>query len=228
MALTLLAINLIGFAPTYFLRTWFGGTALSLRTHLHAFLFTSWFLLLVVQSALVARGRLGSHRRLGALGAVLAASMVASGLNILYYGVLEFQEAGGSVQRASQFLWGNLALLFAFTGFFSAAIWLRHRPEAHERLILLASLAMTPQSLGRIGTFAPLQIGTTTAGSEALYALGGLVLLLSILLVYDLATRRRPHPAVLWGSPLLLGSIVVAGLVIPATSFGQSLVRLIY
>ena len=228
MAVTLLGINLIGFAPTYFLRAWFDGSELPFRTHLHALLFTSWFVLLVVQAGLVSRGHLSVHRRLGIAGAFLAAAMVLSGLSILYYGVLEFREAGGSVHRASQFLWGNLALLFSFAGFVCAAIVLRHRSEAHKRLMLLASLAMIPQSLGRIGTFGPLQIGTSPAGSEALYALGGLTLLLSILLVYDIAVRRRPHAAVLLGSPLLLGSIVVAGLVIPATSFGQSLVRFVY
>lgn len=227
MACLLLILNLIGFAPTYFLRSWFGGPALHARTHLHGVLFTGWFVLFVIQSLLVARGRLRLHRRLGVIGACLAACMVVSGLVILYYGVLEFQEAGGSIARAGQFLWGNLALLTAFGGFVVAAITLRRHAEAHKRLILLASLAMILQSLGRIGSFGPLRIGSAEA-SEAVYALGGLAALLAVTVTHDIMTRGRPHPAVLWGSPLLLGSILIGGLLLPATALGEALVRLIY
>jgi hypothetical protein len=227
MALLLLALNLIGFAPTYFLRSWFNGPALPARTLVHGILFTGWFVLFLTQSLLVARGRLRLHRRLGVVGACLAACMIGSGLMILYHGVLEFQAAGGSVARAGQFLWGNLALLTAFGGFVVAAIALRRNPEAHKRLILLASLAMIPQSLGRIGAFGPLRIGSAE-GSEAVYALGGLAALLAVVVAHDIVTRGRPHSAVLWGSPILLGSILVAGLIIPTTWLGEALVRTIY
>ena len=116
-AVLLLALNIIGFAPTYFLRGAFNSPELPLRTKLHGVLFTSWFVLLIVQSVLVQAGQRRFHRRLGGLGAVLAGLMILSGLSILYRGVLEFRESGGSVERASQFLWGNLILVIAFRVF---------------------------------------------------------------------------------------------------------------
>src|SRR5258705_5160458 len=66
----------VGFAPTYYLKTSFGTPALAPLYHVHGFLFTCWMLLLIAQPALVAARRTDLHRRLGAVGGVLAAAMM--------------------------------------------------------------------------------------------------------------------------------------------------------
>ncbi len=228
MALLLLVLNVVGFSPTFFLRRVFDGPALAPRTIVHGVLFTAWFVLFFVQAGLVEARRIRAHRRLGTAGAVLAALMVVSGLIILYFGVLDFRDSGGDVARASQFLWGNLTLLAAFAVFVALGVRNRRRPPAHKRLMLLASLAMMGQALSRMGTFPPLQIGSSAQVSEAVYGLGGLALLLCAVIVHDVLVRGRPHPTVAWGAPALLGSILIAGLVLPFTSLGQSIVALIY
>jgi hypothetical protein len=225
MAVLLLTLNIVGFAPSFFLRARYGKDALPLLTHLHGIVFMSWFVLFLVQSSLVATGRPRLHRRLGAFGAGLAALMVVSGLATLYRGVLEVLEAGGSVVRASQFLWGNLALLLLFVVFVALAIVFRRRRAAHGRLMLLASLSMMPQSLARLGEFEPIRIGPA---SDVVYALGGLVLLLATVVIYDLWARGRPHPAVLWGAPAIVAAIALAAVIVPATGFGLFIVDLIY
>lgn len=225
MAGLLLALNVVGFAPSFFLRARYGGDALPLLTHLHGIVFTSWFVLFLIQSSLVAAGRPRLHRRLGVLGAGLAALMVVSGLTTLYRGVLELLEAGGSVVRASQFLWGNLALLLLFVVFVVLAIAFRRRRATHGRLMLLASLSMMPQSLARLGEFESIRIGPS---SDAVYALGGLVLLLAAVVIHDLRAGGRPHPAVLWGAPAIVAAIALAAVIVPATGFGLFIVELIY
>src|SRR4030095_10394307 len=68
-----------GFAPTYFLKSYFGSPPLSPLLHLHGLVFTSWIVLLVAQTTLVAANRTDIHRRLGILGAVIAVLIVVVG-----------------------------------------------------------------------------------------------------------------------------------------------------
>lgn len=99
MAATPLLIDIVGFAPTFFLRNFFHPEvpALPLRTHAHGLLFTSWFVLLLLQSILIRRDSVRYRRRLGVAGGALAVAMVVSGLVTLYFGVEKFLDAGGSV-----------------------------------------------------------------------------------------------------------------------------------
>ena len=85
MGLTVFA----GFASTYYLRFFtggpkvtFGNQPFTLLVHTHGALFTSWVLLFIVQTALVASHRVAVHRRMGIAGAALAAAMVAAGTSI--------------------------------------------------------------------------------------------------------------------------------------------------
>jgi hypothetical protein len=58
-----------GFAPTYYLKGLYGPPVLSPFLHFHGILFTSWILLFVTQTTLVAARRTDLHRRLGVVGA---------------------------------------------------------------------------------------------------------------------------------------------------------------
>src|SRR5450631_345149 len=68
-----------GFAPTYYLKGLYGTRALSPFLHFHGMLFTSWILLFVTQTTLVAAKRTDLHRRLGIVGALLAVAMLVVG-----------------------------------------------------------------------------------------------------------------------------------------------------
>src|SRR2546428_11041906 len=78
MALIMVASMFIGFAPTFYLRSYFRPTDVSgspdLPTYLvvHGIVLTALFLLFFVQTLLIARDAPGLHRRLGVLGALLA------------------------------------------------------------------------------------------------------------------------------------------------------------
>jgi len=76
LAVTTAALAFVGFAPTYFLKGWFGTPALPTVVHVHGLLMTLWFVLLIVQTSLVAARRTDLHRRFGVVGAVLAVVIV--------------------------------------------------------------------------------------------------------------------------------------------------------
>jgi hypothetical protein len=76
------AIIFAGFARTYYLNAFFARRSLTATLHLHAFLFSAWFVLLFVQIALVAKRRVDLHRRVGYIGVVLAVLMVTVGTNV--------------------------------------------------------------------------------------------------------------------------------------------------
>ncbi|MFC6646160.1 hypothetical protein ACFQBQ_11315 [Granulicella cerasi] len=80
LSVIMLAFVVVGFAPSYFLRGAVFATLPSLLVHLHGAAFSSWIILFVVQSSLVATGNIRLHRKLGYAGAVLAALMVIFGI----------------------------------------------------------------------------------------------------------------------------------------------------
>ena len=86
-AIAMALIVFVGFAPTFYLRSYFGAPVsvtgmitMSPLAQVHGFVFTAWVLLFVIQTSLVASRNVAMHRRMGVAGVVLAASMVAVGL----------------------------------------------------------------------------------------------------------------------------------------------------
>lgn len=227
MAVLMLLITVVGFARTYFLKGFFDTPVLPFYLHVHGMLFTSWFVLFLVQTSLVARRNVRLHRRLGVAGSVLAGGIVVSGLIVLYFRAMAYHEGRSGLVATTQIVWGNLTFLVAFGTFVGLGVLLRRRAEAHKRLMLLASLSMISQPLARFATYEPLRISQQQVVNDAVYGLGGLTLLLAVVVLHDVLVRGRPHPAVLWGAPLLLGSIVVTGLALPHIGFTQSLILLL-
>src|SRR5437588_5707877 len=80
MALLILATVFVGFARTYFLAGMFRAPLPSLIIHIHGAAFTTWVVLLVVQTSLVAARRTDVHRRLGVAGFLLGCLMVVLGV----------------------------------------------------------------------------------------------------------------------------------------------------
>src|SRR3977135_590165 len=79
MAVAFVITVFSGFARTFFLRPYFDSQPLIPLLILHGIVFTSWLVLLVMQTTLVAVKRTSIHRRLGVAGGVLAILMVMIG-----------------------------------------------------------------------------------------------------------------------------------------------------
>jgi hypothetical protein len=234
MSIVLLIIALTGFARTFFLRGLFAVPPLAPHVYVHGVLMTAWLVLLVVQTSLVAAHRTDLHRRLGIVGALLAGAVAAVALRTALGLPAHFRvdSAPNGVAMTPtgmiQIAWGNFATIALFCVFVATAIRMRQRPEAHKRLLLLASIAMVSPAIGRYVAELT-RWGASTSVPLVVQALQILVAVLAIalpltLVVHDLRTRRRLHPATAWG---VLGYFLLVAAMqfgVSATAAGRALI----
>jgi hypothetical protein len=223
MAAAMLILNVIGFAPSYFLKSLFETPVLSLRTHVHGIVFSAWFVVLMTQVSLIARHQKRRHRQLGALAMFLAIAMVILGLVILYYRALQYHSGERSLEGTALVVWGNLSFLAGFVTFVGLGFRFRRQAAIHKRLMLLASIAMMPQALGRIGYMPSFQIVDGFL-NNVLYGFGGYLLLLLAMLIHDRISEGRFYPVTVWGVLALVPANIVA-MLISRTEFGKALIE---
>ena len=197
VAIAVLITVFLGFSRSYFLKGYFGTPELSLHVHIHGLVFTSWVLLFLAQTTLVATGRTDLHRKLGMGGAVLAALLLIVGTTTA---VLRVKGGGSSpipgVPPLS-FLAVPLFDMVVFAILISVGLVLRNRPDTHKRLMTLATIALMSAPIARIP-------GVLRAGPPGFFGLTDLFIV--AMLVYDLATRRKVHPATIWGGLVIVAS----------------------
>ncbi len=200
MAVAAAASVFLGFARSFYLKPYFPavGPALTPLLVLHGVIFSSWIVLFVTQTVLVATHRTPVHRRLGWVGAALAAMVVIVGaLTGIVRSKVAETPPGGLPQLA--FLTVPLGDVFVFGCLVAAAVYYRRRLDVHKRLMMIATLALLPAAFAR-WPFAFAQ------RDDLLVAFGLSDLAVVFLLVYDIATRGRPHVATVLGGLLLVGS----------------------
>lgn len=224
MAILLLLLTLVGFAPTFYLRPWFESSPLPLRFHVHGLFTTLWMMVFLSQTLLVARGKNAVHRRMGMLSIAVAGSLVVSGLAILYFLAAGSPENGWELAAVSSLVWGNIASLSLFCIFVGSGIALRARAQTHKRMMLFATLSIMGPPLARIGHFDTFRISESLMVNDAVYGLGGVLALYLLVLVHDLRVLGLPHATLLLAAPLHFGLIVIAGIGLGGTEFGQELV----
>ena len=203
MTLAIFAAVYVGFARTFFLRPWFPEHAAQMSPpepffYFHGAVFTAWFVLLLVQPALVGLRRTDLHRALGTFGAGVALSVVVVGL---IGSVIAARRPGGFIGiplPPEQFLAIPLVDMALFAVLVGLAIALRRDTQSHKRLMLVGSIAIIDAALARW----PLAIVST--GPWPMFLLTDLFLV--PLVIWDLKTRGRLHPATLWGGLLLIAS----------------------
>lgn len=198
MALAVMVTVFAGFARTYYLRPYFGTPSLTPLLHLHGVVFTSWLVLFLVQTGLVAARRVDVHHRLGMVGAAVAVLVVVVGtLTALVRA--RMVELPPGAPSPLVFLTIPLGDMFVFASLAGAGFYFRRRADAHKRLLLLATISILPAATARL-PFAFIQ----QVGPPAFFGLADLFIVPC--LVYDLATRGRVHRATLWGGLLLVAS----------------------
>ena len=148
MAATCLAVGVMGFAPSYWIRLAGGGLDVPPLTHIHALFFYGWLLFFMKQTSLASSGAVARHRELGIAGVALATGMFFVGTGMAFSSLRQSMAAG----------FGDAALAFSvvpFTGIvlfavmFGIAIANVKRPEIHKRLILVATVSILQAAVGR-------------------------------------------------------------------------------
>ena len=185
-----------GFARTYYLKGAFGTPDLSTLKHVHGLVMTAWFTLFLVQVRLVATGRTPVHRKLGALGAILAAIVVIVGTTTA---IVAARNGATPGPPPLVFLAIPLGDMVVFLALVSAAILYRKRSDFHKRLMLLASLSLLTAAIARI------QLDFLQAGGLPAF-FGATDLLILGCVAFDTVKNRRLHPAFIAGVLLVIGS----------------------
>ena len=238
LSVLLLSFLLLGFAPTLYLRAFTDPEPIPAYLHVHGVVLTSWYVWLVVQTSMVRTGRTATHRRLGVIGAVIGAAAVIAGPMATLGVVARLREAGFDwdtdmsalselgvqgvpmLNFASQVVWGNLASIAVFAGLLTAAILLRRTPQAHKRLIVLASIAIVGPALARISRW------PVFGGEDGPFIPVVLLGLLVAVIVHDLVTARRLHKATWIGCGVIVLA-TIAQQIIAGSEFGLNVVRML-
>jgi hypothetical protein len=197
MALAIVVTVFAGFSRSYFLKAHFATPELSLLLHVHGLVFTSWVLFFLSQTILVAASRTYLHRRLGVAGAVLAALVLIMGTTTA---ILRVKGGSAPIPGVSplSFLAVPLFDMVVFALLIGTGLYFRRRLETHKRLMTLATISLLSAPIAR------LPFGVLKAGPPAFFGLTDLFII--ALLIYDLVTRRRVHPATIWGGLLIVAS----------------------
>jgi len=197
MAAAFLITVFAGFSRTFYLRPYFQTQTLIPLLILHGVVFSSWIVLLLAQTTLVASKRTRTHMRLGIAGGVLASLMIVIGT------VTAIIRAKGPSPipgvNPLTFLTIPLGDMLVFAILVGAAFYFRRRVVAHKRLMLLATIALLPAAVAR------LPIGFIEQGGPLVfYGLADLFIVPC--LIYDIVTRGRPHRATVLGGVLIVVS----------------------
>jgi FtsH-binding integral membrane protein len=161
----------------------------SLLVYIHAALFFAWMLLLLIQTSLVSAGRIAWHRRLGIAGVFLLCSMPIIGALTLTAAVAHNRLPPGFEPLA--FYYDALTSLIVFAVLAYFALRYRNAPQTHKRLILLATVV-----IGEAGVFRwPVRWIHEVSHGIAMVT----YFFLLLIVLYDISSRRRIHPATLWG-----------------------------
>ena len=149
MATLLAGVIFAGFVPTFFARGAFLDLPpLPTPALLHGIAGTLWLSLLVMQAWLVTADRRDWHRRLGVLGAALAALFVLSAGRVITY--LERGHLYDSIGQLAAHSYANGAPTVAFGVLVAAGIAQRRVAARHKRFMLLAAIALLPPGTGRL------------------------------------------------------------------------------
>jgi len=192
MAVIILATVFIGFARSYYLAGVFHARLPNLLVHIHGGVFTSWIVLLITQTSLVAGGRVALHRRLGLLGFALACLMVILGVTVATDSMARHFAPGKIGVSEKAFYAVPIADMGAFATLTYLGFRERFHPAAHKRLMLIATIMITDAAFVRWPI--PARWWNLQAAQICCYVL------LLLLVGYDLCSTRKIHRATLGGS----------------------------
>ena len=204
MAVAMLAVNVIGFGPTLYLRAAFDVPKIPFYLYAHGAVGTAWFVLVIAQARLIGTRQVRKHRKLGWLGVGLAALLLMLGVYTSTH-MVSRNAALGAVSEADIRLYGvvtsaDLAGFIIIPTLIALAILFRRRIDVHMRLMLLATLEMLGPATTRIASW----FGEIPNPVIPIVLLG----FVAAMGIHDVRARGRVHPATALGTLFLLAVIL--------------------
>ena len=213
MSVVLIVFVYLGFAPTYYRRPVSAGPIVA-YLHVHGAAMTAWYLLLLLQTTLIAVRRRSVHRRLGFAGAAIAAIIVMLNPLVALWSVAN-APPDQPVELTALIVVGDLLAMATFAVLVTLAIVWRNRPETHSRMLMLASISVAGPAFGRLSLHL---MDTPFPGVIALMSMPLLVV------AHDRIVSGRVHRASAWGAAAIVGSLAVS-IAIANSAMGAAIVR---
>ncbi|GAA4647626.1 hypothetical protein GCM10023115_55880 [Pontixanthobacter gangjinensis] len=182
MAWVLMAIVIAGFGSAQLTSTNFAPDFTPLLA-VHAFVFITWYALLIIQPSLIAAGKWDLHKRIGLFSIGLTLLMVVLGYLLVRTSIArpDFSIAGKDALGSAIFPFTDIV---NFVIIYALALYYRADGQTHKRLMILSGVMMIDPAAARL----VLSLG----GSPPLIA--GLELaLFAAFFIHDFRTRGRPH-----------------------------------
>jgi hypothetical protein len=190
----MLVLAVAGFWPQYYSVVVGGSAAPTTRhwlIHVHSALFVGWLLMFITQAALLWRGRLVLHRRLGPLMAAYGFIAATAGLLAGLALAARFGRMNGGLDAAANFVAFPLIDMFFLVGFLLVAVAFRYHREVHKRAMFIATYSIAVVGIGRlVARFVPLDMPWVWQPATLS------PLLLAVM--YDGAFHRRVHPLIIF------------------------------
>jgi hypothetical protein len=232
MALTCMAIAVLGFMPTYFMPLVQGTFRAEPIVHIHGLVLFSWCALLCTQTWLVAKGGTLAHRSWGMLGIAIVTAMAFIVTAVVSLRMSQAATPGMPAAQAFDlraFAWVSISGLLFFVPVFVIAVVQVKKPDVHKRLMLLGTIALLGAPIARWfltflapppdpnapvfllanGGPAPVAPPIEVAIPPALVG----DILWVIAMVYDWRTTGRVHPVYLIGGAIMLVMQLTVGVV---------------
>lgn len=228
ITILLLLVVLLGFGPRFYLRPLFEQPRhmqmdrLPIKFILHGLSMTLWYVLLVVQSALVNSRKVLLHKRLGwglgimAILTVIFAIPVMMGFapRMVELGFLEVTNPNRVWFQNIQ--WTNdIFALITFSVMVSIGFINRSNKALHRTMMLFASMAFTGPATGRLCEW--LAPSLFFEGTILVYILFPLSVL-----IYDWVQQKKMPKYALWGF-LALGIAMFLTFALPSTEFWKEI-----
>ncbi|MBB6122363.1 hypothetical protein [Sphingobium subterraneum] len=207
MALLIVAVVFIGFAPSFYLKPLdivhyprpepdLNGLLL-----VHGSVFSLWLAVFFAQTALVSAGRRDLHRILGVFGFALAVVMIP----IMYVTTLDEIARNSTPPFADVLTWSAVPLTpIPFYAYILWRGWTARKGDlaSHKRIMLGLMIMLTQPATGRLPVLPP-----------TLWGFAGLGLLSLLLFVplarWDKSTLGHVHPATKLGAGVMVAILVV-------------------
>lgn len=159
---------------------------------IHVALSIAWVLLLIVQTCFIRAKKVRWHRRLGIAGALVGIALPCAGIATAIV-MTRFHAAEGGADGAA-FLVVPFFDMLAFAVTFGWALRLRHWPQYHRRLMLLASCGLTVAAFARFPAWLmPDHCWYIAVDLLILFAIG-----------WEWAVTGHVHPVYRYAIPILL------------------------
>lgn len=170
--------------------------------HVHGVTMMGWMGLYLIQNALVWRGDIAGHRRLGVIAGAWSVWMVPVGLAITATNIA-LHRMPPAFQDPAFFLAMDFSTILLFGGMAWTALALRARPDWHKRLMLGATINVVGPAWGRV---VPLPV---TGQYGVFLILVALLVYVAVAMAFDRRVHGRVHRAHYWTAGLIALSFAI-------------------